>query len=42
MAKSAVTGMMVVTSGDSISVEVCDVLVSDPPPYARPERGEDR
>lgn len=36
MAKNAVTGMMVVTSGTSMSVDVCDVLVSDPPPPLRP------
>ena len=36
MSKNAVTGMMVVTSGSSISVDVCDVLVSDPPPSVRP------
>jgi hypothetical protein len=36
MARNAVTGMMVVTDGASMSVEVCDVLVSDPPPPLRP------
>ena len=40
MARNAVTGMMVVTAGDSISVDVCDVLLSDPPPAVRPGGGE--
>lgn len=41
MTTNAIAGVMVVTSGTTVSVDVCDVLLSDPPPPLRsPDRSE--
>jgi len=39
MTTNAIAGVMVVTSGSTVSVDVCDVLMSDPPPPLRSNVG---
>jgi hypothetical protein len=42
MTSNAIAGVMVVTSGTTMTLDVCDVLMSDPPPRLRcTDRAED-